>query len=146
VNSLDEQPIIVFCTVESANAMPSVTANLNAAGATVLAVPSDGAGRVSLEACLVELGNRQITHLLIEPGPTLARAFIDSGTVDRIWLFQSPDISPGGDSPRAVPVPYPPVARIMLGPDELIEYLNPASLDFYIAEPSADFQLLSNPA
>ena len=103
MKSLDEQPIIVFCTVESANAMPSVTANLNGAAATALAVPSDGAGRVSLEACLVELGNRQITHLLIEPGPTLALAFIDSGTVDRIWLFQSPDISPGGDSPRAVP-------------------------------------------
>ena len=84
-----------------------------------------------------------LTHLLVEPGPTLARTFVDQGLADRIWLFRSPDRIDADGAPRAVPVPeaWVQAGRLDVGGDTLTEYLNPASPVFFAAEPSADFVL-----
>jgi len=58
-------------------------------GAEVLEVPA--AGEVLDPGVLVRgLGKREITSLLVEGGPTLARGLLAAGLVDRVLLFVAP--------------------------------------------------------
>ncbi len=51
---------------------------------------------------LEELGSRDITHLLLEGGPTLARAFFDAGEVDELRLFIAPVLAGSADIPGPI--------------------------------------------
>lgn len=53
-------------------------------------------GHVDLRAVMQELGHRQITSVLIEPGAQLARAAAESGVVDKVVLFVAMQTMPGG--------------------------------------------------
>lgn len=82
------------------------------------------------------------THLLIEPGPTLAVTTLP--WAERLWVFISPVRVNGGPSaPNAAKVPthYVETGRLKIGPDTLIEYLNRDASSFAAATPSADFVL-----
>ena len=90
-------------------------------------------------ATLAHLDNR---HLMVEPGPTLARSLLP--WADRLWVFRSDKRLPGGpDVPKAAEVPdhYVETGRLTLGPDTLVEYLNCDAESFAAAVPSADFVL-----
>ncbi len=63
---------------------------LRAAGAEVLMLPRDEAGRVSVPAALRVLFERGLTSLLLEGGPRLGGAFFEAGAVDRVSLFLAP--------------------------------------------------------
>ena len=67
------------------------------ASVEVLRVPGD-AGRPDLAAALGALANKGIQNLLVEPGPTLARAFLDAGLVDTVALIAT---SAAADGPPA---------------------------------------------
>jgi diaminohydroxyphosphoribosylaminopyrimidine deaminase/5-amino-6-(5-phosphoribosylamino)uracil reductase len=135
VRSLNDAALIVGTTTAAAASAPDKVAALRAAGAVVHEWDR-------LETALFELADVVgITHLLVEPGPTLARSFIEKNLADRVWLFRSTDVINDPTAPAAARVPYPPVAQMPLGRDTLTEYLNPASPVFFAAEPSADFVL-----
>jgi riboflavin biosynthesis pyrimidine reductase len=87
--------------------------------------------------------NFDYTHLLVEPGPTLATAFFESGLVDRVWVFRSPTRVGDDTAPTARDVPgdFVRTGEIDLAGDILTEYLNPRSPVFFAAEPSADLVL-----
>jgi diaminohydroxyphosphoribosylaminopyrimidine deaminase / 5-amino-6-(5-phosphoribosylamino)uracil reductase len=53
-------------------------------------------GRVDLEDLLGKLGERGVTHLLVEGGAAVHGAFLAAGLVDRIALFLAPKILGGG--------------------------------------------------
>jgi diaminohydroxyphosphoribosylaminopyrimidine deaminase / 5-amino-6-(5-phosphoribosylamino)uracil reductase len=61
-------------------------------GVEVLTVPPDHAGRVSLDAALRALGGREVNEVLIECGPYLAGAFLQSGLVDEIVVYLAPSL------------------------------------------------------
>ena len=84
-----------------------------------------------------------VTHLLVEPGPTLARGFFAEDLVDRVWVFRGRKAVDEPTAPAAAPVPthYIQTGTLDLAGDTLTEYLNPASPVFFAAEPSADFVL-----
>jgi riboflavin biosynthesis pyrimidine reductase len=82
---------------------------------------------------------------MVEAGPALAAHFFAAGLVDRVWVFRSARRIDDLTAPRAVDVPYPETARTMLGDDELVEYLNPASPVFFSNDRSSDFRLLVDP-
>jgi hypothetical protein len=82
-----------------------------------------------------------ITHLLVEPGPTLAQSFLERNLADSVWLFRSPDAMNDPTAPAAARVPYTPIAEMSVGRDNLTEYLNPASPAYFAPEPSADWVL-----
>ena len=63
---------------------------LRAAGAEVVILPRDEAGRVSVPAALRVLFGRGLTSLLLEGGPRLGGAFFEAGAVDRVSLFLAP--------------------------------------------------------
>jgi riboflavin biosynthesis pyrimidine reductase len=99
----------------------------------------------SFADALVDLHASGVTHLLIEPGPTLARGlFNEIRLIDRLWLFQSPKaLGPTGVAAAAVPDAFAVIGQTQLGDDRLTEYLNTASDAFFTAESSADFALVA---
>jgi diaminohydroxyphosphoribosylaminopyrimidine deaminase/5-amino-6-(5-phosphoribosylamino)uracil reductase len=54
-----------------------------------------------LEEELRSLAAENVQSLLLEGGPTLARAFLEAGLVDRLLLFVAPTLA--GDGPLVVP-------------------------------------------
>ena len=95
---------------------------------------------------LVDLVTRQVTHALVEPGPTLAKAFFEwesEPIVDRVWIIRSPrPMNEAGslDAPR-LPDGYIRTGDVDRDGDRLTEYLNPASHAFFAPVPSVDFSL-----
>jgi diaminohydroxyphosphoribosylaminopyrimidine deaminase/5-amino-6-(5-phosphoribosylamino)uracil reductase len=69
---------------------------LRKAGAEVLRVPVAGGG-LELRAVLALLGERGITRLMVETGPTLAAAMLQADLIDEAALLRSPrTIGPQG--------------------------------------------------
>jgi diaminohydroxyphosphoribosylaminopyrimidine deaminase/5-amino-6-(5-phosphoribosylamino)uracil reductase len=69
------------------------------AGAEVLVLDDAGAALVSLPALLAELGKRDVQHVLVEGGPTLAAELVREHLVDRVVLFFAPLLVGGADAP-----------------------------------------------
>jgi diaminohydroxyphosphoribosylaminopyrimidine deaminase/5-amino-6-(5-phosphoribosylamino)uracil reductase len=95
-----------------------------------------------LDEVLNNLAGFGATNVLVEPGPTLARSFLNHETLtDRVWLILSPKKSGDVASIAGVGVPanYVKTGEIDLEGDRLIEFLNPASPVFFNGEASADF-------
>ncbi len=118
---------------------------LQSAGITCIGVTEQAPGRLDLAQAIAALDRWSPTHLLVEPGPTLARSFFESGLVDRIWVIESPLQINAEDAPLAseLPAGYVKTGEIELDGDRLSEYLNPHSQTFATASPSADLRLAS---
>jgi len=82
--------------VVTANAPAAHRVALEAAGAEVLALP-DAHGRVDLAATLQALGQRGINEVTVESGARLNGAWLQSGLVDEVVLYQAPVLL-GGDA------------------------------------------------
>jgi diaminohydroxyphosphoribosylaminopyrimidine deaminase/5-amino-6-(5-phosphoribosylamino)uracil reductase len=137
VTTAREMPLMVICRESPQTDHPNRATALRTAGATVVGLPDDA----SLDQVLIHLGSLGITHLLVEPGPTLASSFLRTGLADRIWIIESPRAAVSGLI--AAPVAYPPTEQVKLAEDVLTEYLNPGSDVFFALEPSVDL-LLAN--
>lgn len=137
VKSAGESAVVVVCHREMIDG-PKAKA-LDAAGVCLLDARSIG-------DVLADAYHRRITHLLVEAGPTLARAFFEGGWVDRLWVFQSPramgDPSPP-TAPAAAKIPenYQITGMQDLDGDRLIEFLNPLSEVYFQTDTSADFRM-----
>ena len=70
-------------------------------GAEVITVDPDEQGQPHLRAVLDELAGRQINEVLVEAGPSLAGAALQSGIVDEFWLYQAPTILGSNARPMA---------------------------------------------
>jgi riboflavin biosynthesis pyrimidine reductase len=95
-----------------------------------------------LDEVLNNLSGFGASHVLVEPGPTLARSFFNHETLtDRVWLIISPKRSGDVAAVAGVGVPanYLKTGEADLEGDRLIEFLNPGSPLFFSAEPSAEF-------
>jgi diaminohydroxyphosphoribosylaminopyrimidine deaminase/5-amino-6-(5-phosphoribosylamino)uracil reductase len=122
--------VIVFCSSKSIDTGRSLPPHVE-----IIPTPS-------LHHALTNLASRNVMHLLVEPGPTLARSFLQSNLADRVWLFRSNQIVNDETAPAAIAVPYPTTATIDLDGDELTESLNTASATFAANVMSADMTLL----
>ncbi|MDP9172843.1 MAG: bifunctional diaminohydroxyphosphoribosylaminopyrimidine deaminase/5-amino-6-(5-phosphoribosylamino)uracil reductase RibD [Planctomycetota bacterium] len=134
-------PVTVYCSNESYRRKFAGIAALNAAGIEVMPLPPDPAGGLSLEHMLDDLGGRSVSHLLVEPGPTLAGSFLRLNLVDRVWIFHSPRRVGDAAAPSAAKLRFPVSGKVMLGGDQLTEHLNPQSPVFFALEKSADLVL-----
>jgi riboflavin biosynthesis pyrimidine reductase len=130
---------MTFCSKEAAD-YSGTRAPLAACGVEIHAVPSDSPGRLDLQRVLEQVGRMGVTHLLVEPGPTLARSFLESGLWDRAWVFRSPQRIDDERAPAAAREPPNSVATLQVQEDVLTEYLNPHGI-YFGAYPSADFVL-----
>jgi diaminohydroxyphosphoribosylaminopyrimidine deaminase/5-amino-6-(5-phosphoribosylamino)uracil reductase len=71
------------------------------AGAEVLVLDDDGSALIPLEDLLAELGKREIQHVLVEGGPTIAWEAVQRNLVDKVMLFFAP-VLVGGESAPSV--------------------------------------------
>jgi diaminohydroxyphosphoribosylaminopyrimidine deaminase/5-amino-6-(5-phosphoribosylamino)uracil reductase len=71
--------------------------NLQRLGATVVIVPAEQ-GRVSLNACLAELGKRGITTVLLEGGSELNASALRAGLINRFQVYVAPSLLGGQDA------------------------------------------------
>jgi len=127
--------VLVFCT---SAASPDRAEALRQRGAEVIGLSAGDGARVPLDAVLAELHRRNVMHLLVEPGPTLAAAFVAANLADRAWVFRSPRVLGEAGAPSAIALDWPAVAAVDVAGDTLVEYLNPASAVYCCAEASAD--------
>jgi diaminohydroxyphosphoribosylaminopyrimidine deaminase/5-amino-6-(5-phosphoribosylamino)uracil reductase len=132
-------PTVVYCHRPRAER----AAEFKMCGVEVVDMPTDQQGDLALADILHWLGDRNCTHLLVEPGPRLAGSFLEAGLADRLWLTRSPHQASDPDSLGAPTVDYPSVAEADVEGDHLAEYLNPRSKVFFRPQPSPDFQQLS---
>lgn len=84
---------LLFCTRAAEAARIK---KFKAAGAEVVIVKKDRAGRADLHAVMAELGERKIASLLVEGGSGLHGALIEARLVDEVVLFIAPKILGGG--------------------------------------------------
>jgi diaminohydroxyphosphoribosylaminopyrimidine deaminase / 5-amino-6-(5-phosphoribosylamino)uracil reductase len=96
VRTAGEVPLYLVC---SRGATRASTDALEAAGAEVIVAPGENEG-ARVRSALSELGARGIQSLLLEGGPHLAGAFLDSGEIDEVRLFVAPMLV-GGRHARA---------------------------------------------
>jgi len=144
VRSAHDSPVTVYCSTPATAETEGRERSLIARGVRVISIPLDQTGRIDLQAVVHDIGRRGATHLLVEPGPTLARSFLRANLADRIWVFRSPnDIPIAGAQTYAESVPFSESGHVDLAGDCLTEYLNPASPVFYSGETSVDFQMVS---
>lgn len=142
VQSAKLAPVLVYCSSKAAAEKPQLVQELARLGLKVIPLPHDEPRGVSLPDVLRNLGSRAFTHLLVEPGPTLAASFLAGNLADRIWVYQAPrDLGEHG-APKAPAVTYPTTGEIDLHGDTLTEYLNPASPCFFTIRPSPELQRL----
>jgi diaminohydroxyphosphoribosylaminopyrimidine deaminase/5-amino-6-(5-phosphoribosylamino)uracil reductase len=70
-----------------------------AAGADLLVVGDPGDDHVRLDRLFEELGKRDVQHVLLEGGPTLAWESVRQGVVDKVVLFLAPKLLGGAGAP-----------------------------------------------
>lgn len=78
---------------------------LREVGAEILVCPDSGFSvdtHVDLEKLMPMLGKREITSVLLEGGGTLNAAALDSGIVDKVYVFIAPKIIGGVGAPTMV--------------------------------------------
>jgi diaminohydroxyphosphoribosylaminopyrimidine deaminase / 5-amino-6-(5-phosphoribosylamino)uracil reductase len=145
-SSVSEGPVILYCTHENAERHADVIHRLaERFGVIVQPVGAAKGGLVDLVGVLTDLYARDVTHLLVEPGPTLAASFFETNLADRVWVFRSPEpLNQRGRVAAPVPSHFKPVHCTDLGGDTLTEYLNARSPVFFAPEPSADMLRAAN--
>lgn len=95
---LAQQPGPTLILAASDDAAPCRA--LQQAGFEVLRLSAGGDGRPDLAAVLDELGRREINELMVEAGPTLNGAWLQSGLVDEWVAYVAPCLL--GDSARGL--------------------------------------------
>jgi diaminohydroxyphosphoribosylaminopyrimidine deaminase / 5-amino-6-(5-phosphoribosylamino)uracil reductase len=142
VRTAGEAAVDVYTTTEGyRSADPKKIKSFLTAGVRLITRDADAMGFIPLLDVLHHCAGEQVTHLLVEPGPTLASVFLAQNLADRVWIFRSPKTVNDPTAPSAVELPsdYIRTAQTALGPDSLTEYLNPRSDVYFAPEISTDY-------
>jgi diaminohydroxyphosphoribosylaminopyrimidine deaminase/5-amino-6-(5-phosphoribosylamino)uracil reductase len=86
-------PVWLVCSADEEH--PNTDA-LQDRGAEIVPVPVDSHGLLAVRDALETLASRGITRVLVEGGPSVARAFVDADLVDEAVIYQGP--KPVGES------------------------------------------------
>jgi diaminohydroxyphosphoribosylaminopyrimidine deaminase/5-amino-6-(5-phosphoribosylamino)uracil reductase len=98
VASVDEAPVTV---IASRAATRSATDALRASGVEVIVVTGQNE-HSRVRSALAELGQRDVTSLMLEGGSHLAGAFFDAGEIDELRLFVAPLLLGGRQAPGLI--------------------------------------------
>ena len=98
VRSAHEVPVVLIC---SRAAKRTATDALRAAGVEIVVVPGENEPARLLRA-LDALGEQGVQSLLVEGGPHLAGAFLESGEIDEARIFVAPMLVGGREALAAV--------------------------------------------
>ena len=85
--------------VVGANTLIATTKEGRVGLAEVVKLPATGAGRVSLEDLLDELGKRNILSVLVEGGAEVHAAMFEADLVDKVYAYVASKLIGGRDAP-----------------------------------------------
>ena len=80
-------PVWLICAADEEH--PNTDA-LQDRGAEIVGVPVDAHGMLGVRDALETLAGRGITRVLVEGGPSVARAFLDADLIDEAVIYQGP--------------------------------------------------------
>lgn len=144
--SPQDGPVVLFTT--AARADSSEAAALRARGVEIVGLMGAdngrGEGRFAMRDVYADLGQRGVTHLMIEPGPKLARELMGRSEADRALII-SGQVTIGQDGMAAARCDWRTTGTIDLDGDSLSEHLNAASEAYFAPEHSADVLMLGTP-
>jgi diaminohydroxyphosphoribosylaminopyrimidine deaminase/5-amino-6-(5-phosphoribosylamino)uracil reductase len=80
-------PVWLICAADEEH--PNTDA-LQDRGAEIVSVPVDAHGMLGVRDALETLAGRGITRVLVEGGPSVARAFLDADLIDEAVIYQGP--------------------------------------------------------
>lgn len=117
-----DDDLLIFTAAPLKSAKAKRLAN---AGIELVHAKSRG-GRIDLRSVLEELGRRDILSVLLEAGPTMNGGALESGVVDKLFLFYAPKIAGVQRVPLAIALKLqiPPLHHVhtyKFGPDLAIE-------------------------
>jgi diaminohydroxyphosphoribosylaminopyrimidine deaminase/5-amino-6-(5-phosphoribosylamino)uracil reductase len=135
-----EVPTWVYCSIEAGE---SQRATELVEKGVILKPVLPVERRIALAPVLSDLASAGVTHLIVEPGPTLAHSFIERNLADRAWVFHSPVLVGDVEAPSAPALDWTASAQIELDGDWLLEFLNPQSPAFFNLDMSADAVIAS---
>jgi len=140
VRSAGEGRVIVYVG-ESAGPFTALVG----AGVEVRPVAPDATGGIPLERVCADLCADGATHLLVEGGPTVARAFLAANLADRAWVFRGTGTigDPTAPDAPALGAGFVTTGGVPLAGDELTEWLDARSLLFFAPQSSADLALVA---
>lgn len=95
INPQSPAPTIAAVTVDAPEERCEA---LRRAGVEVMKFPARK-GRVSLEALLAALGQKEMSSVLVEGGGELNYSFLEDGLIDKAYFFVAPLICGGRDAP-----------------------------------------------
>lgn len=110
-------------------------------GVQVEPIDCDPGAALAINSILQKLAAElDVTHLLVEGGPTIHAAFVRQNLADRVWVFRSPQTvnEPRALMAAAIPAGYTRTGIKSLDEDTLSEYLNPDSAVYFSKVPSID--------
>jgi diaminohydroxyphosphoribosylaminopyrimidine deaminase/5-amino-6-(5-phosphoribosylamino)uracil reductase len=143
VASAREHPVVIYCSETAVTQHRDVVDAMTNLGAQIVALP-DQESHFSFSDVLSDLYSRNVTHLLVEPGPTLTRYMLARAQADRVWVFRSPNPieEEGALAIESAPIlAYPKTGELHLAGDVLSEFLNPAGPVYFSLSASADLCL-----
>jgi diaminohydroxyphosphoribosylaminopyrimidine deaminase/5-amino-6-(5-phosphoribosylamino)uracil reductase len=80
-------PVWLICAADEPH--PNAAA-LEERGAEIVPVPVDAEGLIAIDDTLETLAHRGITRVLVEGGPSVARAFLEADLIDDAVVYQGP--------------------------------------------------------
>ena len=129
VATADVSPVIIATTLDATRRHRSHLGTLDEVDVEVLPLPANPKGRVNLPALLDNLGKRQWTHLLVEGGGEVLRAFIEDGLADELEVYVAPKTvgDTDEDLARLDVASLPQVSNLApeedrIGPDRFLRY------------------------
>jgi len=137
VTTAREHPLLVLASCDTFRHDAARVHALEKLGVRVEPVNMTGR-HFPLEKTLRWMGEQtRWTHLLVEPGPGLAKGF--RNFADRVWMFRSPKVLNDAHAPRAAGIFFPVTASLNVDGDDLSEHLNREGEAYFANVPSADF-------
>lgn len=99
VRTAGDVPVIVAATRAADD---DRCAQLTRAGVEILRLDAAEKGRAPLDQLLRQLGERRMTHILVEGGAQLLGSLLDGGWIDEVHAFIAPSLSGGADAPSPI--------------------------------------------
>jgi diaminohydroxyphosphoribosylaminopyrimidine deaminase/5-amino-6-(5-phosphoribosylamino)uracil reductase len=98
LETIQEAPVLVF-TAELARERLAAWQDR---GADVVGLPAGTGGALDVQSVLTELGNRNMTNVLVEGGAETLGRFLDAGEIDEVHAFIAPKLLGGAAAPSPI--------------------------------------------
>ncbi len=92
LTTVHKGPVLIVTTGKAITENQPRAEEITAAGAEILALPTNKSGLCDLNCLLDELGKRDLQRLLVEAGPTMIKSFLKDLLADEVIVYIAPKL------------------------------------------------------